>query len=249
MLLALLLGCGPGTFETEDGKEPLRAALYFAPDSTLTLAAQGTRQIYVLLANSTLPCEPEAVEDDPRTENSDEVAAAKDYWEAQFATAFLREGALVVAGVLAIGADEDWLGRYPLQSDAWDAPAMAAYVEETGRVAAGGWYRVDEASSAGASGVLYANDDGGFSVDEEAHDLSVGAPAWVEVTEKNSVLAGAFDFPDAKLAGTFTAARCDNADLLTELYKRVGALVVAEQLEGGDDDTLADTGTVPPSGG
>ncbi|MFN7146374.1 MAG: hypothetical protein ACK4YP_21555, partial [Myxococcota bacterium] len=138
MLLALILGCAPGTFETEHGKEPLRAALYFAPDSTLMLAAQGTRQIYVLLANSTLPCTPEAVEDDPRTQ-SDEVLAAEQYWKAQFATAFLREGALVVAGVLAIGADDDWLGRYPLQSDAWDAPTMAAYVAETGRVAAGKW--------------------------------------------------------------------------------------------------------------
>ncbi len=230
--IALLAGCGMGSFTTEDGPEPLRAALFFTPDSTVTLATQDSRQVYLLLANSTIPCEPADVEDDPAT-TTDETVAAREYWEAQFATAFAREGALVVAMVLSVGAEEDWLGRYPLQSDAWDLTEMATYVEEDGRVAAGGWYSVEEASVEDANGVLYAS---AIEIDEEEHDLAVGAPAWVEITAKDAVLAGTFDFAPVELGGSFEAARCENSTLLTDLYQQLGAMVIAEQA--GDDDTV-----------
>lgn len=235
MFLLALLACGPGTFTTRDGTESIRGALYFAPDTTLSLELNGSRQIWILLANSTLPCAPEDVEDDPTTA-TDEVAAAKSYWAAQVATAFAREGALSVAMVLGVGAEEDWLGRYSFHSDAWDADAAASYVATDGKVAAGAWYRVVEAAVEEGNGVLYA-DQGAITTTEEEHDLEIGAPAWVDVTRKDTELAGTFSFAPASLTGEFKAERCDNLDLLSDLYLRLAVLALTE-----DAEELPDTG-------
>ena len=222
-LVPAIIGCGPGQFVTEDGPEPLRGALFFAPDSTVTLALQETRQVYLVLANSTLPCAPEDVEDDPAT-LADETLAARAYWGAQFATAFAREGARVVVLLLSVGSEEDWLGRYPLRGDALDLAALGEYVAADGRAAAGGWYSVEESSVADANGVLYASSMVG---DEAAFDLAVDDPAWVDVSAKDAVVEGTFDFTPLSFRGTFVAERCDNTELLTELYQRLGALVLA----------------------
>lgn len=231
-LLPLLVGCGMGTFVTRQGPEPVRTALYFAPDTSLPLASYGLRSSYLILANSTVPCEPAEVEDAPATA-ADESLAARAYWEAQLATAFAREGALVVAMVLAVGPEEDWLGRYPLQSDAWELDGMGEYVAEDGRVAAGGWYRVDEAGVDDASGVLYAG-EGGIQVLEERHDLAVGAPSWVEVETRDTTMRGSFDFAEVTLNGTFEAELCGNMDLLTTLYAQLGVLALADLAEDTD---------------
>lgn len=231
VLISLLAGCGMGTFETRDGNDEVRAALYFAPESALTLELYDARQVYLLLANSTVPCWPDDVEDDPRTPTLDEEAAAQSYWEAQLLTAFSRENALAVAMTLSVDATSDWIGRYSLHEDAWDQASMERYVATDQRVAAGAWYRVVESSNGDNSGVLYAAD---VSVDEEAYDLEVGAPAWVDVEAKDTELVGTFDFAPTKLGGSFIAERCDNLDLLELLYLRLAVLALADA----DDSTL-----------
>ena len=154
--MLFLLGCGMGTFDTRDGPDPVRTALYFAPDSALSLELYDARQVYVLLANSTVRCEPEDAVDDPRTPTFDEEGAAETYWQAQILTAFTRENALSIAMVLSLDATSDWIGRYSMHEDAWDQDAMERYVTTDGRVAAGAWYRVAESSNGDNSGVLYA---------------------------------------------------------------------------------------------
>jgi hypothetical protein len=215
MWLALLGGCALGTLTTEDGVEPLRTALAFAPDNTLSLALHDTRRAYLLLANSTLPCAPPEEMDDPATA-SDEVLAAEQYWDAQLATLFGREGARVVLLVLSVGPEEDWLGRYPLDADAWETGDLAAGAPEAGRVAAGAWLHVEETAVADRNGVLYARD---VEIVEEEHDFAVDAPAWVDVSRKDTTVEGEFDFPEAGLAGSFSATACPNTSLLTDLYQ------------------------------
>ncbi len=235
MTLLALLGCGMGTFTTEDGPDQVRTALYFVPDSALSLQLYGARQAYVLLANSTLPCWPATDDDDPTTPPTDTESR---YWDAQAATLFAREGARIVAFSVALGPEEDWLGRYPLRTDAWDSAAMADYVATDGRVASGAWYQVIEAEVDGGSGLDYAL-TGGVEVVEEAHDVGVGAPAWVDVERKDTKLTGTFDLTPAPLSGTFQAEHCDNLALLGDLYTRLALLAIADAAGEG-------VGEVPP---
>ncbi|MDP2316668.1 MAG: hypothetical protein Q8P41_27485 [Pseudomonadota bacterium] len=224
MWILALVGCGMGSFTTADGAEPVRTALYFVPDSTVSLELYGARQAYVLLANSTLPCWPVDEDDDPDTPPTDN---ARSYWDAQFATVFAREGGRTVAFALSIDADADWLGRYSLHEDAWEAAAMGGYVATDGRVASGAWYEVIESAVDDGVGVSYAL-DGGIEVVEEAHDIAVGAPAWVEIARKDTALEGTFDFDPAPLSGGFTAERCDNLELLSDLYTYLAVLAIAD---------------------
>lgn len=223
-LLLGILGCAPGAFVSDAGEEPLRTALFFAPDVSLSVATTDTRKVYLLLANSTVPCEPEAVVDDPSTD-ADEPSTAREYWSAQLGTAFVREGARVALLALTVGPGADWLGRYPVHADAWDAEEAATFAIADGRAAAAAWLHVEEAAVEDAGSVLHA---AGTEVVEAEHDFAVDDPAWVDVTRKDEVLSGEFDF-DSALAGRFSAARCDNAELLTELSTTVVAL--AAELE------------------
>lgn len=227
MLVLSLLGCGMGTLDTLEGDEPLRAALYFVPDSTISLALLDSRQIYVLLANSTILCEPEVTEDDPTTANLDEAGAANEYWEAQFGTALIREGAIVVVMALAVAPEEDWLGEYDFESDAWDIDALQGYVARDGRVAAGGWSQIEESTGDAAEGVISSE----LTVAEEDHDYTVGGSASVEITRRDTVLAGRFDFKPTHLTGQFEAARCDNPEFLSRLYQILEATVLTENLD------------------
>lgn len=220
-LLLWSLGCAPGAFVTGDGEEPLRTALFFAPDTSLSVVTTDTRKVHLLLANSTVPCEPEAVFDDPSTD-ADEASTAREYWSGQLATAFVREGARVALLTLSVGPGADWLGRYPVHADAWDPDEAAARAVAEGRVAAAGWLHVEEAAVDEAGGVLYAAET---EVVESEHDFAVDEPAWIDVARKDEVLGGTFDF-DGALAGRFAAARCDNDELLTELYATVLRLAV-----------------------
>lgn len=219
MLLFALLACAPGELSTEDGPDTLRAALFFAPDASLSVAARGTRQVYVLLANSTVPCEPDDVEDDPTTE-ADETNVAREYWMAQLYTAFSREGARVVLATLITGAEVDWLGRYDADADAWDPTSAAERVAEHDRVAAAAWFHVEEAAVDDINGVLYASE---IEIVESEHERAVDGGGF-DIVAKDSVLEGAFDFPEADLSGRFTADRCDNAELLTALYHALWTL-------------------------
>ncbi len=225
MLLLQMLGC-MGFFRTDAGPDRVRGALFFAPDSTLSIAVTGGRQIVLLLANSSLPCS-SPTEDDPLTAE-DEVADGRTYYEATFATAFAREGALVVAMVLAVDDTEDWLGTYNLHDDAWNPAALAGYVATDGRVAAGAWYQVDEAAVDSTNGNFYT-----YSITEDRSDEEVGAPAWVALDTADRHMRGRFSFAPTALSGSFEAERCDNLDLLAALYLRLAALSP-------DDETLVD---------
>ncbi|MDP2308034.1 MAG: hypothetical protein Q8P18_18560 [Pseudomonadota bacterium] len=233
MLMLALLGCSSmGTFTTADGSEPIRTALYFLPDSALWLELYGARQAFVLLANSTLPCWPADDDGDPLTPAADTDLL---YWSAQQATMLSREGGITIAFSLALGPEEDWLGRYSMHADAWETAAMAQYVQTDGRVATGAWYEVVEAAVAEGAGLDYAL-DGGIEVLEEEHEIGIGAPAWVDVARKDTVLTGTFDFAPAEYAGTFRAQHCDNLDILTTLYTQLAVFAIADGVldEGGD---------------
>jgi hypothetical protein len=147
--------------------------------------------------------------------------AAQDqkYWEAQVATAFAREGALAVAFTLAVDPTTDWLGRYELHADAWDADAMAGYVDTDGRVAAGAWFRVDETAVDETDG-MFAN----FQIVDDTFDGGVGEPAWVDIERADEWMTGSFSFSPTHLSGDFRAERCDDLDLLAELYLRLSSL-------------------------
>lgn len=242
MVILALLGCSSmGTFTAEEGPETIRTALYFLPDSALSLELYGARQAYVLLANSTVPCWPADDDGDPATppRSSDLL-----YWTAQQATMFSREGGVTIALSLALAPDQDWLGRYAMHADAWDSGAMAQYVRTDGRVATGAWYEVFEAAIDEGSGLDYAL-DGGIEVLDEAHEIGVGAPAWVDIERKDTELRGTFDFAPAPYAGTFRAQHCDNLEFLGEVYTQLALFAIAD---GVLDSAEGDTGAVPPAG-
>ncbi len=235
MVMLALLGCNSmGTFTTEEGPETVRTALYFLPDSTLSLELYGARQAYVLLANSTVPCWPADDDGDPAT-----PPASSDllYWSAQQATMFSREGGITIAFSLALAPEQDWLGRYAMHADAWESDAMAKYVQTDGRVATGAWYEVFEAAIDEGAGLDYAL-DGGIKVLDEAHEIGVGAPAWVDVERKDTEMRGTFDFAPAPYAGTFRAQFCDNYEFLGSVYAQLLAFAIADgALEEGESDT------------
>jgi len=223
MLVLLLVGCGMGAFTTEDGPDRVRAALWFEPDSTLSLQLYGARQGYLVLANSTLPCWPEDGTYDP-----DGLVSPEDqYWQAQAATALAREGARIVAFSVAIDANEDWLGRYALQADAWEPDQMAGYVAGEGRVASGAWIHVVESAVEDGAGLNYAL-SGGITIVEEAHEIGVPAPAWLELGRRDTEVAGTFDLAPTELSGAFTAERCDNQALLGELSTYLARIAIAD---------------------
>jgi hypothetical protein len=223
MLVVLLAGCGMGAFTTEDGPDRVRGALYFEPDSTLSLQLYGARQAYVVLANSTLPCWPADGTYDP-----DGLVSTEDqYWQAQAATAVVREGARFVAFTVAIDANEDWLGRYALQADAWEPGAMAGYVADEGRVASGAWIHVIESAVEDGAGLNYAL-SGGITIVEEAHEIGVPAPAWLEIDRKDTEMAGTFDLAPTELSGAFRAERCENQALLGELSSYLTNIAIAD---------------------
>lgn len=240
MLMLALLGCNSmGTFTTANGSETIRTALYFLPDSAVWLEIYGARQAFVVLANSTVPCWPADSDDNPATPltSTEEV-----YWQAQQATMLSREGAITIAFSLALGPEEDWLGRYAMHADAWESEAMVQYVQTDGRVATGAWYEVIEAEVDAGVGLDYAL-NGGIAVVEEEHEIGIGAPAWVEVDRKDTELTGTFDFAPADYAGKFRAQPCDNLEILSSLYTQLAVFAIAD---GALEETGMDTGTASP---
>ena len=157
---------------------------------------------------------------------------------------FAREGGVTIAFSLALAPDQDWLGRYAMHTDAWESGAMAQYVQTDGRVAAGAWYEVFEAAIDEGAGLDYAL-KGGIEVLDEAHEIGVGAPAWVDIGRKDTELHGTFDFAPAPYAGTFRAQFCDNLAFLGSVYTQLALYAIAD----GVLEDAGDTGRGLPSGG
>lgn len=224
MLLLLALAC-VGTFQTDDGPDAVRTALYFDVN-----AAEGTtnpavpREIIILLLNSTVPCRAPEVENDPETDTVDEAAAAVQYWQAQLYSAFSREGALAVAMGLYT-YEPDWEGRYTFEADAF-TNARDLLESET-RVAFGSWYRVDEAVLLEADGVFYT-----YAATDVSFGAAVADPAWLNLRAgRNGALAGNFSFTPTELSGNFEAVACDNRDLLEALLAQVVQLSYLQPTE------------------
>lgn len=211
--LAALLSTGClGTLHTEDGREPVRAALRFDFEEPTQIGYTLGAATLVLALNSTLPCDPEEVEDDPDTFGIDEAGSAKLFWKGQILAALAREDALVVGFVLYREGDAPVDGRYALHEDTLLAPD--ARVEADGRAAAGFWYRVEEAGGDTRTAVQEEP-----AIEAMTSDFRVGAPAWVEVEgDDEGGVAGSFDLAPRALSGTFRASACDNEELRATVY-------------------------------
>ncbi len=227
MMSLLLLGC-LGTLRSASGEDEVRGALWFAGregDLTGTDASATTPvEALVLVSNSSLPCAPESVVDDPST-GIDEAAAAKEYWQQQVASAFQREGAILVL-----------LGAYTwsdsLTGDYTVAPtALEDHLTElatTPRVGFGAWMRVNEAAVDDSSGLFYAYRDTSVDVDPGAGKTStvtldvLGHPA--DELADGVTLSGSFDLEPSGMAGDFRATRCRNDALYTAVVAQEVAL-------------------------
>lgn len=208
MGLWALVGC-LGTLTTPDGADVVRGALFLDVDTD----AYDGEVLLGLVFNSSFPCAPEDAEDDRGTPLSDEAAMSEAYWRAQLASAFTREGAVVVGFVLFRAPGVHWAGRYDLHEDTLDDPARRAE-EGMGRAAAGFWYRVSEAEVDDRAEVVLTNDPLAYEMDER-----VASPARVDVTGRDDdVLYGTFDYAPAAFSGSFHARECDNGDLRNLLY-------------------------------
>lgn len=124
-MLIWLLACS--TLETPAGVERARGGLWLegsvanAPGTTLAV-----------VANSELPCEPEATPDDPRTQ-ADEAASAQAWWEGELASAFGREGAALLLVVLhGVDSDDSFAvaGPLSLAGEEGTGSAVGRRVEE-----------------------------------------------------------------------------------------------------------------------
>lgn len=210
-LVLLATGC-MGTLHTEDGREPVRGALRFDFEEPTQIGYSRGAATLLLALNSTLPCDPEEVEDDPATFGVDEAGSAKLFWKGQVLSALAREDALVVGFILYREGDAAIDGRYALHEDTLYAPD--ARVDADGRAAAGFWYRVEEAGGDTRTVVQEEPD-----IDAMTSDFQVGAPAWVDVQgSDDDGVDGSFDLAPRALSGTFRAAACDNEELRAIVY-------------------------------
>lgn len=214
MGLWALVGC-LGRLTTPDGADVVRGALFLDIDDP---TYDGDILVGVVL-NSSLPCEPDAAEDDPATPLTDEAAMAEAWWRAQVASAFTREGAVAVGFVLLREPGVRWAGRYDLHEDTLDDPARRVD-EGLGRAGSGFWYRVSEAEVDDRAEVVLTNEPLAYEMDER-----VAAPARVDVSAReDGVLYGSFDYAPAAFSGSFHARECENQDLrnllLAELIQR-----------------------------
>ncbi len=124
-MLGWLLACS--TLETPAGAERARGGLWL--EGTVANAPGTTLAV---VANSELPCEPEATPDDPRTQ-SDEAASAQAWWEGELASAFGREGAALLLVVLhGVDSGDSFAvgGRLSLTGEAGTGSAVGRRVKE-----------------------------------------------------------------------------------------------------------------------
>jgi hypothetical protein len=212
-MLFLLAGCAPmGTLVTKDGEEPIRGAIFYPiPDPATTIQFDGGDASVLLVANSALPCEPDDVENDPYTDEDEELEAQK-YWEYQLYSAFSREGALTVGFVLFNDPDADELGEYDLDADAFTE--AEELVDRHPRLASGFWLHVEEA------GVAESDDaDAAFvfpEVLESEGEDRLDSPSTLTLdSHAGGEVTGSFDLDPDDVTGTFTADVCENDDLMT----------------------------------
>lgn len=226
--LLLLTGC-LGTLRSSEGSDLVRGALWFAGregvlNGSETTGAETPNSVLVLLANSQLPCAPDDVEDDPET-GLDEAAAAKEFWQAQVASAFSREGAVVV--LLGLYTWSDALtGDYAVSPDALEDHLSLLSSEP--RVGFGAWMRVNEAEVDETSGMFYSYVDTDVDFEAGADETSAmsfsvagGLDHEVRDGERAS---GDFQLQPSGMSGTFHADRCDNDTLYTAVIAQVVAL-------------------------
>lgn len=226
--LLLLTGC-LGTLRSSEGSDLVRGALWFAGregvlNGSETSGADTPNQALVLLANSQLPCAPDDVEDDPET-GLDEAAAAKQFWQAQVASAFSREGAVVV--LLGLYTWSDTLtGDYAVSPDALQEHLTLLASEP--RVGFGAWMRVNEAEVEETSGLFYTYVDTDVDYEaaaDETSSVSFTVAGGLEREVRDGERAsGEFQLEPSGMSGTFHAERCDNDTLYTAVVAQVVAL-------------------------
>ena len=211
--LLTLAGC-MGALRTEDGADRIRGALWFADD------ADGPTETLVLLSNSALPCAAEDTPDDPET-GLDEQAAALQYWQAQAASAFTREGAIVVMlGLYTWNTAQQ--GDYALSADGLEQ--HLSLLEASPRVGFGTWLRVLESEVTESNGV-FSN----YTVTDLDFEAAAAAPSHATLDERaGERLSGDFDLGSSGISGDFHAEHCDNPALYTAVFNEVVALHYAK---------------------
>lgn len=221
-------GC-MGTLRSAEGTDLIRGAVWFAGreaelNGTATSDTPDTPlQTLTLLSNSTLPCEPEQVTDDPET-GIDEAAAAQEYWQAQVLSAFTREGAVLV--LLGAYTWSDALtGDYTVSPEALQD--HLALLATTPRVGFGAWMRVNEAAVDESTGMFFSYTDTDIDFDAgaaEGSTLSLAVQGNLDNELGGETLTGDFDLQPSGMKGHFRADRCRNDALYTAIVAQEVAL-------------------------
>lgn len=229
-MILLLFGC-MGSLHSSEGSDRIRGALWFAGrESELNgTASEGEgattpNAALVILANSTLPCEPEQVESSD--DGLDQAAAAEQYWGGQVLSAFSREGAIVV--LLGLYTWSDGLsGDYAISENALQDHLDLLAAEP--RVGFGAWVRVNESAVDETYGMFST-----YAITDIDYEPAAGAASEVSVAVRGNpedevadgeTLTGDFVLEPSGMSGAFRAERCDNRTL----YNHVVAQVVALQ--------------------
>lgn len=195
-MLLLLVGCAE--FETPDGTERVRGALWV--DGAL-VNADGA---FLVVANSPVPCEAEVVPDDPATD-ADETASAQAWWSAQLQSALTREGAALLT--LWLGGTAADGGDFSLTSDGWmrDVPGGGGAVS----------LRVKESVASSRSGLVYVNQPVDYALD-------TGLEGDVSAAVADDTAQVRFDVEG--WSGDVELQRCVNPALATVLVDQLVAI-------------------------
>jgi hypothetical protein len=212
LTLLTIAGC-MGTLRSDEGADRVRSALWFSGN------ADGPTETLVLIANSALPCAPEDTTDDPET-GLDEQAAALQYWNAQVASAFSREGAIVVMlGLYTWTPAVE--GDYALTEEG--LAQHLSLLEASPRVGFGAWLKVIESEVTETNGI-FSN----TTATEVDFDAAAASPSHATLDERDGErLSGEFALEPAGVAGSFHAEQCSNSDLYTAIFTEVVALQYA----------------------
>lgn len=187
----LLVGCAD-VLHTERGDEPVRGALWVEG-----LYANVPEYTALVVANSPLPCAPEAVEDDPATDDVDEAASATTWWQAQVRSAFTREGAVVL-----------WVWFPAGDAD----PQVVLGASEPGGF--GFRWRVEEAALAAREGAVSTWQPTEWQLDSDDRGVAVLAGADTHMTAEVEL---------GEWSGAWEAERCDRPQTAAALQS--GALL------------------------
>lgn len=205
--IVTLAGC-TDVLRSPTGTETLRGGLWF--DEVLDDTSGQTHASLLLLANSPLPCNPEAVADDPDT-TDDEAASAQVYWQGQIASALTREHAFVVA-IELLSHSTVWTGTYDV--DNTTVYNAVASLNASSNPAWAFWFQIQEATLDDNDGFFYT-----YIPTLVAYDNAVPAPGTVNVEEDGDRLDGDFLFSADHVSGTFGVERCDNQSLYNQLWQ------------------------------